>query len=398
MAAAGCVLNGGIWGHKAVRVRLRQFWKWQVNIMITIITTETALNASEFSELWGGAYASSEEQLRVIWARLRDAWLRSKEKGGSANTRRAYERASAEWMAFVSSIRVHGSPLQLWEVTSDHVRQWQEQMTVASSAATVNQRLSSCSSWYNFVINERGLIDGFEVSAFMDRSGRTRSNPFATATVPRDREHRYDNARVLTLSEIHSLLDYLERAKATEAGARNKALLLCYLMTGYRNNEIVGLRVGDIRPHRSIPGAWLVKWAGKGGKVQADPFPQRCVQAINDYFAAVGRSPSDDEFIFEPIRTAQLASLGVTVTGNHSLTDRSVRRILKSCLRRAGINGWHQIRVHDLRHTFAQRFRSNNPDLEALRARLHHESLATTGIYARAVLDEPLDDWSAGLF
>ncbi|MEM7134429.1 MAG: tyrosine-type recombinase/integrase [Chloroflexota bacterium] len=363
------------------------------------IIDEVALSPAEFSELWAGAYESADEQLRVIWARLRDAWLRAKEKaGGSAHTRRAYEKASGEWMLFVSSIRVKGRPLQLWEVTTDHVRQWQEELSARLSAATVNQRLSACSSWYSFVINERGLVDGFEVSAFMDRSGKTRSNPFTTTTVPRDREQRYDKARVLKLEEIHQLLNYLERTKETAIGARNRALLLAYLMTGYRNTEIVGLRVGDIREHKSVPDAWVIRWTGKGGKTTTDPFPAKVVDAIQYYLTLADREPGQDEYIFQPIHTEQLAQLGVAHRVGQHLTDRSVRRILKSCLRRAGIDGWQTIRVHDLRHTFAHRFRVNNPDLEALRSRLHHESLATTGIYARQVLDEPVDDWSEGLF
>lgn len=362
-------------------------------------TTDVA--ALDFDAVWSAAYGSADEQLRTIWVRLRDAWLRSKK--GSEHTRRSYERASSDWMAFISGLRVNGQPLQLWQVTTEHVRLWQEQLAERLSASTVNQRLSACSSWYSFVINERGMVDGYEVSAFMDRSGKTRANPFAAATVARDKEVRYSKARVLSLAEILRLVDSLDNAVETfgkhkAEAARNRALLLGYLRTGYRSTELLRLRFRDIQPHKTAPGQWVVAWAGKGGKTKTKAFPASVVAAINSYVAIAGRHVTPDDFIFIRMRETPLTARAAKAADDAPLTQKSALCICKSALKRAGIDDWADIRVHDLRHTFAHRFRANNPDLEELRKHLNHSSLATTGIYAAAALDEPVDDWSEGLF
>jgi len=70
-----------------------------------------------------------------------------------------------------------------------------------------------------------------------------------------------------------------------------------------------------------------------------------------------------------------------------------VQRILQSSLRAAGVDEWQSYRVHDLRHTFAHAHHSAFKDLESLRRLLHHESIATTGIYIRN-MDDPVDKHS----
>lgn len=371
-----------------------------------MVLPERAAVPQSFAAVWGGAYEGAEEALRRVWDRLRDAWLKTKQgKSGSLHTRRSYEFATAEWLDYLATLRHDdGRTVKAWEATADHVRMWQYELLEERGLApsSVNQRLAACSSYYAFVIREKGLVDGVEVSAFMDRTGKTRSNPFSGGNVQRARTKQYGHARVLSQTETNKLISYLDQHKSTLTGARNYALLLTYLMTGYRNHEGVSMKWGAIRPNRKQPGAYVFEWVGKGNKTQNDPLPTRVYHAIVHYLKVSGRHPDEvgaDEYIFVPLVTHNVRNLRNVkeVSGGH-LSEKSAVRILRTALAKAGIANPDEVRLHDLRHTFAHRYRQGNGDLEALRERLHHESLATTGIYAREVLDDPVDDYSESLY
>lgn len=359
-----------------------------------------------FLEKWGGAYSSAEEWLRVAWARGRDSWLRQTE---SAHTRRSYEYATVVWMEFLAMQRDgEGQTVKLWQVTSEHVRLWLEQMAAHGAAAgTINQRLAACSSWYSFMINERNLVDGYEISAFMDRSGRTRGNPFRGSNVRRIKTQKYRGARKLKLAETDKLLRYLGDRQNTLLGARNYALILTYLLTGYRNVEVAAMQWGKIQASAVEPNKWLYAWSGKGGRSQLDPLPERVYAAMVHYLNVLGRRPEEmraEDYIFTPLVTHNLKNLKgqplrqAQGPGAAHLSTTQVERTLKTALRKAGIKDAERVRVHDLRHTFAVRFYAQNKDIKALQDRLHHASLATTDIYVREFIEEPTDRYSEQLY
>jgi integrase len=339
-----------------------------------------------FIEQWSAAYASAGETLRVIWLQLRDEWLRVKEgKSGSPHTRRAYEEATVAWFQHLSSQRhADGRTVQPWEATTAHVRLWQQHLLIERGLApsTVNQRLAACSSFYTFVINERGMTaQGVEVTAFMDVTMRTRANPFAGVNVQRMRTRQYGKARVLSAEETDRLLNHLAELQHTVIGARNYALVLTYLLTGYRNAEAVNMRWGGIRPNKNQPGL-VYEWRGKGGKRQPDALPQRVYQAIVHYLKTARRwdGIQPEEYIFRPIAVNGLKNLrhvgGKPLVENRPLSAKAVQQMLLQALRKAGVARPEEVRVHDLRHTFAHVFRGRQTlVMEALRARLHHESL-----------------------
>lgn len=360
-----------------------------------------------FAVIFNSAYRSADEKLQVLWMALRDTWLNTKQaKSGSEHTVRSYQTATIEWFDYLATqFNSDGSLVKAWQVTSNHVRNWQNHLLNSRglSPSSVNQRLAACSSFYSFVVRERALVNGVEVTAFMDANGNTRSNPFAGSNVQRAKMERYGHARILSPKETMKLLGYLEAHQGTLIGARNHALILSYLMTGYRNHEVVSLRWGAIRPNRNQPGAFIVEWRGKGNKSQSDPLPPRVYHAIVAWLKRSGRNPETmgaEEFIFTPIVTHGQGNLrnakAERANTPRHISEKQVQSILNNALKGAGIAG--TMRVHDLRHTFAHRFRKTNPDLESLRERLHHESLATTGIYAREILDDPVDTWSEGLY
>ena len=350
---------------------------------------------------WRVATNSAQYKMLAKWSELREKWLSTKGRK-SAETRRSYEHATRGWFRYLAGLPTYGDePIFPWLATSEHVRGWQGEMIGdGRSVRTVNQRLAACSSLYTFVIREKFMIEGVEMSLFIDRSGRTRENPFRT-NIERDKADPYSKEkRILSRKETGQVIEYLVSRSKTLVGMRDYALILAYLLTGYRNREVVTMTWG--RFSTDGVNVWY-DWRGKRGKEKLDAFPMRAYQTILAYLRASGRDPQTMkslDWIFVPVTTHGCKNLAHATEDPQDghLHTASVNRILYKVLSNAGIREPERCRVHDLRHTFAYHFRQNEKDLEKLRDRLHHEDLGTTGIYAREVLDRPIDDWSEKLF
>ncbi len=336
------------------------------------------------------------------WGEIIEQWVEMKSaRSGSPHTRRSYATAMARWLGFLAA-REPAPPL--WEADSSHVRAWQQALRAQGlSEATVNHQLSCVSSFYSFVMGERRVVNGVEVGVFVDRTGKARSNPFRASNVQRGRPRSYERARVLAQAEVSLLLGHLERDAGDAAGARAYALILTYLYTGWRSAELLRMRWGDIRPSRSQADAWVYAWHGKGNKAQDDVLPGVCYRAICAYLHRDGRllpqvgvEPGRDEPVWLPLSKPPMEGLrGSPQLTGQPISDSTALRVLRAALRGAGIRHWEHYRVHDLRHTHAHLLLESGLSLPQIQQRLHHSSLATTGLYVRAVHSEdPVDEVS----
>lgn len=87
---------------------------------------------------------------------------------------------------------------------------------------------------------------------------------------------------------------------------------------------------------------------------------------------------------------------GAKVDPARPISEKSALRVLRMALRKAGVRDAEQRRVHDLRHTHAHLLLESNHNLATIQARLHHSSLATTGLYVKAIgREDPVDTFSA---
>lgn len=366
---------------------------------------DTALTVYGEPAIQLGEWVVSDVDLLHAWYRLREEWLdmpKGKNRTNSIATRRAYAKATNEWLTYLAA-----NNTRPWLVSTYHVRGWLAWLQASGMAvASVNQKLAAVSSWYSFVINEKHLANGVEVSIFMDRNGNTRANPFRTGNVLRPPVDPYDKAHPLNSVELNQLFTYLQEHAFTVSGSRNYALILSHFLTGTRSSELCRLTWGDIRPSRTQPGSYVFKWEGKGGKKEPTSLPARAYHAIEAHLRIAGRflpghedDIQDDEFIFKPLMTGQLKNFktlrhdDVADYGKEHLTSRSVQRCFQKSLKAAGIKNWKEYRVHDLRHSFALLHYEATKDLKALRALLHHSSISTTDIYIRH-LQDPRDTHS----
>jgi site-specific recombinase XerD len=366
----------------------------------------------EFGRQLARASVAAESQRRVEWQALITAWLELKEsRSKSEHTRRNYQSALLKWQEFLTTQFVEEEDgtvhtPELWEVDHSHVRSWQSTLRdLGRNETTINWYLACVSSFYSFVINEKRIISGVEIDLFTDRLGRARQNPFKAGNIQRGRHASYERAATLTAKEYDRLLTYLEEHNKTLAGARNHALILSYLHTGWRSAELLRMKWGEIRPSKADSQSYVFQWRGKGAKSQDDVLPRDCYDAIVNYLKLAGRwipghedGIADSEYVWLPVAEPDMSGLanGATVDPKRAISPKSALRILRQALKAAGIPDWQRYRIHDLRHTHAHLLLETGANLAVIQARLHHSSLATTGIYVKAVhRGDPVDGHTA---
>ena len=153
---------------------------------------------------------------------------------------------------------------------------------------------------------------------------------------------------------------------------RDRALLLCYVSSGARASELLGVAVGD------------VDWAGsrvyvisKGTRLrQAVPVSPEAMRYLTRYLDAAGL-PAPEEPLWRTRR-------GET----RPVSYWAMRRILQRANEKLRTN-WS---LHDLRHTAATRM-ANDPEmtLPDVQAVLRHANIETTGRYLTVRVEDLFD-------
>ena len=351
-------------------------------------------------------FAGADARRRLEWDAIEDTWLDAKTAlTGSTHTRQAYRRALDSWKLFLTTQFIElpdGAfrTVEIWEVDHTHVRAWVQTLTAnGNGPATTNHYQACVSSFYSFVIHEKRLVNGVEIDLFVDRWGRTRQNPFRTGNIQRLKVEE-DRPRPLHPEEYDRLLPHLEANAATLNGARNYALILTYLNTGWRSSELLRMKWGDVRPSRRQKHTMIFAWRGKGGKHQDDILPADCWAAILTYLKKAGRyapgliEPKPDEYIWLAVARPTMKGLKnkPIVDAHHPITDKSAIRILRTAAAHAAIPDASTLRIHDLRHTHAKLQLATGATMVEIRDRLHHSNISTTDRYLRGLQkEEPID-------
>lgn len=190
--------------------------------------------------------------------------------------------------------------------------------------------------------------------------------PFKRGVQQRPPEH-------LAADDVKALLNAVDRG--TEAGERNFTLLALMFNTGARVQEILDLRVRDVR----LDPPQQVRLTGKGNKVRTCPIWPRTAQLLRALVERRSNSGSDevDSRLFVNQRGEPLTRFGV-------------RYLLHKYAVLAGVTTVHSHALphpHALRHTTAVHLLKAGVDFATISQWLGHASLNTTMRYARADLD-----------
>ena len=196
----------------------------------------------------------------------------------------------------------------------------------------------------------------------------------------------YEGSQALTDDELDALLGVVRtKANAGELVAmRDYALLLFFVLTGHRREEVLRLTWGNLKRN----GVLMVRFLNKGGDYTSEEVNLACWDALVDYLRAAGRLDAMTKDT--PLWTAHDRSGRST---GSPLSSHAFAKNLKAYAKAAGLG---EIHVHRLRHTFARLVGEDEGDLTKVQHALGHKNLATTRVYLPRVTTKR-DTFSAGI-
>ena len=200
-----------------------------------------------------------------------------------------------------------------------------------------------------------GLLGG--VFTFAQRQGIRADNPCRGVKRYPDKA----SERFLSPSEIGSLGEALSKAEANGANAIATNIIRLLILTGARRNEIEGLQWSEVDIEKCC---LRLKDSKTGAKVI--PLGAPAMQILSVWQPTLG-----SEYVFP-----------ATSGTSHF---QGIKRVWQAVRNEAG---FHDLRLHDLRHTFASIGLASGDTLQMIGALLGHSNARTTSRYAH-LADDP---------
>lgn len=318
---------------------------------------------------------SEPEPLPAAWRAAEQAWLAAQ---GSPHTRRHYRTS---WAAFREFMGEDTDPRQ---VTSDDVNAWIASLRLRDRAAsTIVSRVAACASLYDFIASHAPEL-------LTNRHGRLRNNPFRNEAVRRPRILSTSDPQPLPDRTVQNMLGRINTDCLS--GARDQALLLTALTTGWQTADLVSLRWAG-REQDAGNGEVVELW--QRGAVQAlAPLPPAACNAVRHYLTLAGRWPlALGEPVWLPLRSDGVANFrGARSDARRPISGRQANNILRRRLRLAGVAHPEQYHLRDLRRTFARKFLAVGGDAHGLGRRLEHARPSVTQRYIARLASPVADD------
>jgi site-specific recombinase XerD len=154
--------------------------------------------------------------------------------------------------------------------------------------------------------------------------------------------------------------------RVSELSPRDNMLLKCMYYLGLRNSEVRTLQTDDIDTINNT----VKVVQGKGKKDRYVPIPAGFSRELNVYIK------ERQGFMFQ----------GRGREG--TVSDRHIRRIVKTHAREAKVRKYEEIHPHTLRHSYATHLQNNGVPLNVIQAMLGHERIETTTIYTHLGIDK----------
>jgi integrase/recombinase XerD len=221
------------------------------------------------------------------------------------------------------------------------------------AARTIRRRLASISGLYTYLV-VRGDVPASPVPHGL---AARRPGQRPVRAVPLIRTPR-TLPRVLEPGEINAFLACLRTC-------RDRAMVEAMLLGALRRCEVLGLRLGDLRPGQRR--VFIAE--GKGGHQRIVPVSGRFFGTVADYLTHERPQPAPDDHLFVVLKGPRRGQ---------PLSAAGLDEIVSGARKRAGIR---QLTCHQLRHTCLTRLREAGMALEALQAQAGHRSIESTRIY-----------------
>lgn len=284
----------------------------------------------------------------------------SAQRNLSPNTIRAYRDVFTLLLRFCRDRRgVAIERLSLAHIDSSLVEAFLDHLAKERhvSIATQNQRLAVLHSFFRYIQSE--------VPEIMLQCQRILAIPL--------QRQPHANVGYLTKEDLAQLL--AQPDLRSREGRRDAVLLSVLYDTGARVQELIDLRVSDVR----LDSPAQVRLMGKGRKARAVPLMDATVQILRDYLSENGmnRPECADLPLFRNRMGSRFSRNGVRY-----VLHKYVKAVRDE---RPGFT--QSVSPHRLRHTKGMHLLQSGVSLEIIRDFLGHVDVKTTQIYARSNLE-----------
>lgn len=266
-----------------------------------------------------------------------------KAEGKSPLTTSSYEQRIKDLLAFT---KVTALP----DLTTNHIRFWLVSLRERKlNPSTVDVYYRCVKSWFNWMIGE-GYLDRSPMANIQHPSlPKPVVKPFTMA----------DIHRILIMCNGNSFLD-----------VRNRAIILLFLDTGLRLNEMVNIKIADISDDLEIIKVW-----GKGAKERRVRVGMVARKALIKYWHYRQETPHYDNLWLTEER--------------RPMKREGLKMMVRKITERAGVTDAKR-GAHTFRHTCAINFLRNKGESFTLQILLGHSTLVMTRRYVSTLGEDDM--------
>lgn len=262
--------------------------------------------------------------------------------------------------SFFSFVKKHPTEVRPTDITA-----WQSYLEEEKGlrASTIYARICFLSSFYEWAMRDPEL--GQHIG----------KNPVHQARPRAPKAYQTESVKSLTDEELDRLVSVVARkAEAGElVGKRDYAILLLFMATGMRRQEVLSLRGRDVKINDALILTNRIKGGAYVGREVDDP---QVKEALLDYLRSAKR--------LEVLRTDGPLWTRHDKAGRPgaALSSHSYVKNLKRYAKEAGIEKFH---MHQTRHTFARIVAEETGSIIETQDALNHRNPSTTRIYVQRI-------------
>jgi site-specific recombinase XerD len=278
----------------------------------------------------------------------------SSQKGLSENTILSYKDALKLLLKYCAQyLGMKIDQLRCDQIDDQIVRKFLDYLEQhrGCTASTRNARLAALKTFFYYL--------GQQVPQCLDNSQRISAIPL--------KKIAHKMVDYLDPDELKAIMDRIDVAGRN--GIRDQALLLLMYNTGARVQEIVDIKLNDLR----LDAASQIKLTGKGKKQRVIPLWQDTIEAVNAYILVRKPKLEDDQHLFLNDKGESITRFGIRYIIK-KYTDKAIKE--QPSLKQKKVS------PHTFRHTTAMHLLQAGNELNVVRLWLGHANLNTTHMYA----------------
>ncbi|MEJ2627194.1 MAG: site-specific integrase [bacterium] len=301
----------------------------------------------------------NKKQYLSYYIRLYLTQYLANEKGCSENTILAYRDALKLLMKYCKNqLKMKIDNLSCDDINAEIIRKFLDYLEKQRncSSRTRNARLTALKTFFYYL--------GSEVPECLEISQKI-------STIPLKRiPHK--TVDYLNAAELNTILDDIDIN--SHNGIRDKTLLLFMYNTGARAQEMVNIKLDDLR----LDKAGNVKIIGKGKKERVCPLWPETIKMIKAYITVRRPKEINENYLFLNNRGKQITRFGIRYI---------VKKYVNIAVKKQPSLAYKKVSPHTFRHTTAMHLLKAGNELNMVRLWLGHANLSTTHMYIEINID-----------